>query len=56
MEKSVITCFSAPQTAKKENQPKHKYQVRNKLFIDNYVFEYIGLYLSLRVKQIKVKF
>ena len=28
------TCFSAPQNAKKENQLKHKNQVRNRLLID----------------------
>jgi len=47
------TCYSAPQNAKKENQLKHNYQVRNRLFIGSYVFEYEGLYLSLRGEHIK---
>jgi len=51
----VKTCFSGPQNAKKENQLKHKNQVRNKLFIDSKFFEYEGLYLSLRGEHIKDK-
>ena len=35
------------------SQPKHKNQVRNRLFIDSQVFEYEGLQLSLRGEQIK---
>ena len=42
------TCFSARQKAKNENQLKHKNQVRNRPFIDGFVFEYEGLYFSLR--------
>jgi len=38
----------------KENQLKQN-QVRNRLFIDSYVFEYEWLYLSLRVEHIKDK-
>ena len=30
-----LTCFSAPQNAKKENQLKHKNHVHNRLFIDS---------------------
>jgi len=41
-------CFSAFQNAKKENQFKHKNQVRSRNFIDSYVFDYKGLYISLR--------
>ena len=37
------TCFSAPQNAKKENQLKHKNQVRDRLYIDSQVLEYEGL-------------
>jgi len=33
---------------RKNNQLKHKNQVRNRLFIDSLVFEYEGLCLSLR--------
>ena len=51
----VNTCFSAPQNAKKENQLKHKNQVRYRIFIDSYVFEYDELYLSLRGEYIKDK-
>jgi len=40
---------------RKENQLKHKIQVRNRLFIDSYIFEYEGLYFSLRGEHIKVK-
>jgi hypothetical protein len=47
------TWFSAPQNAKKENQLKHKNQVRNRFFIDSEVFEYEELYLSLRGEHIK---
>jgi len=35
---------------------KHKNQVRNKLFIESKVFEYEGLYLSLRGEHIKKMF
>ena len=49
------TCFSAPQNAKKKKQLKHKNQVRNRLLIDSYVFEYEGLFLSLRGDHIKEK-
>ena len=49
------TCFSAPQNAKKENQLKRKNQERNRLFIDSYVLDYEGLYLSLRGDHIKDK-
>jgi len=49
------TSFSASQNAKNESQLKHKYQVRNRLFIDSYVFEYEGLYLSLRGEHLKDK-
>jgi len=49
------TCFSAPQNAKKANQLKHKIQVPKKLIIDSWVYEYEGLYLSLRGEHIKVK-
>jgi len=47
------TCFSATQNAKNESQPKHKNQVRNRLFIDSKIFEYEGLYWSLRGEHIK---
>ena len=47
------TCFSASQNAKNESHLKHKNQVRNRHFIDNYVFEFEGLYLSLRAEHIK---
>ena len=50
------TCFSASQNAKNESQLKHKNQVRNRIFIDSYVFEFEGLYLSLRGEHIKTKF
>jgi len=40
---------------RKKNQLKQKIQVRNRHFIDSYVFEYEGLYLSLRGDQIKDK-
>jgi len=49
------TCFSASKNAKIESQLKHKNQVRNRLFIDSYVFEYEGLYLSLGCEHIKDK-
>jgi len=49
------TLFSAPQNEKKENLLKHKNQVRSTLFIDSYVFEHEGLYLSLRGEHIKDK-
>ena len=49
------TCFSASQNAKNESQLKHKNQVRNRHFIDSYVFEYEGLYLSLGGEYIKDK-
>ena len=55
MYRCEIRGFWAPQNAKKENQLKHKNQVRNILFIDSYVFEDEGLYLSLRVEHIKDK-
>jgi len=48
-------CFSASQNAKKENQLIHKNQVRNRIFIDSKVFDYEGLYFSLRGEQIKEK-
>jgi hypothetical protein len=38
---------------RKNNQLKHKNQVRNRLFIDSLVFEYEGLCLSLRGDQKK---
>jgi len=37
---------------KKENQLKHKNQVRNRLFIHSWVFECEGLYISLRGEHI----
>ena len=37
----------------KDNQMKHRNQVLNRLFIDSYVFEYEGLYLSLRGEHIR---
>jgi len=40
---------------RKKNQLKHKTQVRKRLFIDSKVFEYEGLYLSLRGEHIKDK-
>jgi len=40
---------------RKKNQLKHKYQVRNRLFIDSLVFEYEGLYLLLRGERLKDK-
>ena len=40
---------------RKENQLKHKNRVRNRLYIDGYVFEYEGLYLSLRGEHITHK-
>jgi len=49
------TYFSTSQNAKNESQLKHKTQVRNRHFIDCLVFEYEGLYLSLRGEQIKDK-
>ena len=48
------TCYSDPQNAKKENQLKHKNQVRNRLFIDRQVFYFEGLHFSLRGEHIKV--
>jgi len=51
----VNKCFSASQNAKKENQLKHKNKVRNRVFIDSYVFEYEELYLSLWGEYIKDK-
>jgi len=48
-------CFSASQNAKNESKPKHKNQERNRLFIDSSIFEYEGLYLSLRGEHIKDK-
>jgi len=51
----VNKVFSDPQISKKENQLKHKNQVRNRLFIDSKVFEYEGLYLSLDAENIKDK-
>jgi len=47
------SCFSASQNAKNESQLKNKNQVRKRLFIDSLVFEYDGLYLSLRGEHIK---
>ena len=35
------------------SQLKHKNKVRNRLFIDSYVFEYEGLYFSLGGEYIK---
>jgi len=46
---------SASQNAKIESQLKHKKQVRNRLFIDSLVFEYEGIYFSLRGEHIKDK-
>jgi len=40
---------------RKKNLLKHKYQIHNRLFIDSYVYEYEGLYLSSRDEHIKVK-
>jgi len=50
--KNVLFSFSK---SEKENQLKHKNQVRNRLSIDRQVFEYEGLYLSLRAEHIKDK-
>jgi len=47
--------ISASQNAENESQLKHKNQVRNSLFIDSKVFEYEGLYSSLRGEHIKDK-
>ena len=55
MERCEITCYSTPKNAKKENQLKPKNQVRNRLYIDSNVFQYEGLYLSLRGEHIKEK-
>jgi hypothetical protein len=49
------TCFSAPKNAKKVNQLKQKIQVRNRLFIDIWIFEYVGLYFLLWGVHIKFK-
>ena len=49
------TWFSAPKNSTKANQLKLKNQLRNRHFIDSYVFEYEGLYLSLRGEHIKDK-
>jgi hypothetical protein len=40
---------------RKENELKHKNKVRNRLFIDSYIFEYEELFLSLRGEHIKDK-
>jgi len=40
---------------RKVNELKHKNKARNRIFIDSYVFEYEGLFLSLRGEHIKDK-
>jgi len=50
----VKNVLSSSSKCEKENQLKHKNQVRNRIF-DNYVFEYVGLYLPLPGEHIKVK-
>ena len=49
------TCFSATQNAKKKNYLKLVNQVRDRRFIDCYVFEYEKLYSSLRGEHITLK-
>ena len=55
MERCEKRAFQLLKMRKKKNQLKHKYLVRNRIFIDGYVFEYEGLYLSLRGQHITVK-
>ena len=40
---------------RKKKSAEGKNQVRNRLFIESYVFEYEGLYLSLRGEHMKDK-
>ena len=54
MEQSDKRAFTLLKMRKK-NQMKHKNQERNRLFIDSYVLEYEGLYLSLRGDHLKDK-
>ena len=54
MERCEKRVFQLPKMRKK-NDLKHKNQLRNRLFLDSQVFEYEGLYMSLRVELIKDK-
>ena len=55
MEQCEKRAFKLLKMRKKKNQLKHKNQERNRLFIDSYVLEYEGLYLSLRGDHLKDK-
>ena len=53
--REVNNVLFIPSKCEKSYQLKHKMQVRDRVFIECYVFEYEGLCFSLRGKHIKDK-